>query len=279
MVVGFMKLPYCCNTAYFYRCFSRCGLLVAALFLSGCDRVDTEAPAMTLNDWFDARYEEELQFSPISLTYMGRKDRNDELDDISFEGFKAHLAWKQQTVADLDRLFDYDSLSMEEQTSFDIWIYQYERMRGAEDFFYSGLTFDQMNGAQSQLPTFLINIHEVDDAEDMTAYIARIKAVGPYMRTALNNAKRTSALGVTTPGFALDGVIEQSKAILSGAPFAANESTGASSEDSPIWADIKQEIAVLLETSRITVDQGDQLLSQRKVSAATRFSTRLSSGH
>ena len=84
MVVGFMKLPYCCNTAYFYRCFSRCGLLVAALFLSGCDRVDTEAPAMTLNDWFDARYEEELQFSPISLTYMGRKDRNDELDDISF---------------------------------------------------------------------------------------------------------------------------------------------------------------------------------------------------
>jgi len=264
MVVGFMKLPYCCNTVYFYRCFSRCGLLVAALFLSGCDRVDTEAPAMTLNDWFDARYEEELQFSPISLTYMGRKDRNDELDDISFEGFKAHLAWKQQTVADLDRLFDYDSLSVEEQMSFDIWTYQYERMRGAEDFFYSGLMFDQMNGAQSQLPTFLINIHEVDDAEDMTAYIARIKAVGPYMRTALNNAKRTSALGVTTPGFALDGVIEQSKAILSGAPFAANESTGASSEDSPIWADIKQEIAVLLETSRITVDQGDQLLSSAK---------------
>ena len=237
---------------------------MAVLFLSGCDRVDTEAPAMTLNDWFDARYEEELQFSPISLTYMGRKDRNDELDDRSFEGFKAHLAWKQQTVADLDRLFDYDSLSMEEQTSFDIWIYQYERMRGAEDFFYSGLTFDQMNGAQSQLPTFLINIHEVDDAEDMTAYIARIKAVGPYMRTALNNAKRTSALGVTTPGFALDGVIEQSNAILSGAPFAANESTGASSEDSPIWADIKQEIAVLLETSRITVDQGDQLLASAK---------------
>ena len=264
MGVGPMRLPYCGDTAYFYRCFSRCVFLAAALLLSGCDRLGTEQPAVTLNDWFDARYEEELQFSPISLTYMGRKDRNGELDDRSFEGFKTHLAWKRQTVADLDRLFDYDSLSMEEQTSFDIWTYQYERLRKAEAFFYSGLTFDQMNGEQSQLPTFLINIHQVDDAADMAAYIARIKAVAPYMTTALSNAKRTSALGITTPGFALDGVIQQSKAIISGAPFAASEIVDAGSEDSAIWADIKHEIASLLESSKITTAQGDQLLISAK---------------
>lgn len=271
MGVGPMRLPYCGDTAYFYRRFSRCGFLAAALLLSGCDGLGTEQPGATLNDWFDARYEEELQFSPISLTYMGRKDRNGELDDRSFEGFKAHLGWKQQTVADLDRLFDYDSLSMEEQTSFDIWTYQYERMRWSEDFFYSGLTFDQMNGAQSQLPTFLINIHQVDDAADMAAYIARVKAVAPYMTTALSNAKRTSALGITTPGFALDGVIQQSKAIISGAPFAASEITDAPSEDSPIWADIKHEIATLLESSEITAAQGDQLLNSAKTALLQDF--------
>ncbi len=264
MGVGLMRLPDYGSTPFSFRSFTLCVVLLAALLLSGCGRQDTEQPAVTLNSWLDDRYEEELQFSPISLTYMGRKDRNDELDDISFEGFKAHLVWKQQTVADLDRLFDYDSLSMEEQTSFDIWTYQYERMREAEAFFYTGLTFDQMNGVQSQLPTFLINIHEVDSAEDMAAYIARIKAVAPYMSTALNNAKRTSALGITTPGFALDGVIQQSKAIISGAPFSTDELASPNHEDSPIWADIKHEVAALLESSQITKLQSDQLLSSAK---------------
>lgn len=266
-----MKLPYCCKTADSYHCFSRCGFLVVALLLSGCGPIATEQQTITLNDFFDARYEEELQFSPISLSYMGRKDRNDELDDQSFEGFQTHLAWKQQTVEDLGRLFNYDSLSMEEQTSFDIWTYQYERMRDAEAFFYSALTFDQMNGAQSQLPTFLINIHQVDDAADMAAYIARIKAVAPYMTTALTNAKRTSALGITTPGFALDGVIQQSKKIISGAPFAASEIADGPSKDSPIWVDIKHEIATLLDRSRITPAQADQFLSRAKTALLQDF--------
>jgi len=241
------------------------------LLLSGCGPVTHEQPTVSINEWFDARYEEEIQFSPISLTYMGRKDRNNELDDNSYEAFKTHLAWKQQTVTDLNRLFDYESLSNEEQTSFDIWTYQYERMRKAEAFFYSGLTFDQMNGDQSQLPTFLINIHRVDNLADMEAYIARIKAVAPYMTTALNNAKRTSALGITTPGFALDGVIQQSKAIISGAPFGASEDGVAPHEDSPIWADIKHEINALLDNSLINAEQADQLLTNARLALLQDF--------
>ena len=241
------------------------------MLLSGCGPVTHEQPTVSINEWFDARYEEEIQFSPISLTYMGRKDRNNELDDNSYEAFKTHLAWKQQTVTDLNRLFDYESLSNEEQTSFDIWTYQYERMRKAEAFFYSGLTFDQMNGDQSQLPTFLINIHRVDNLADMEAYIARIKAVAPYMTTALNNAKRTSALGITTPGFALDGVIQQSKAIISGAPFGASEDGVAPHEDSPIWADIKHEINALLDNSLINAEQADQLLTNARLALLQDF--------
>ena len=271
MLVVPMRLLYRRNPLNFSSIFSFLGFLAAALLLSGCGPVAHEQPTVSINEWFDARYEEEIQFSPISLTYMGRKDRNNELDDNSYEAFKTHLAWKQQTVTDLNRLFDYESLSNEEQTSFDIWTYQYERMRKAEAFFYSGLTFDQMNGDQSQLPTFLINIHRVDNLADMEAYIARIKAVAPYMTTALNNAKRTSALGITTPGFALDGVIQQSKAIISGAPFGASEDGVAPHEDSPIWADIKHEINALLDNSLINAEQADQLLTNARLALLQDF--------
>ena len=34
-----------------------------------------------LNEWFELRFEEQLQFSPISLTFMGRKELYDEVDE------------------------------------------------------------------------------------------------------------------------------------------------------------------------------------------------------
>ena len=123
------------NMRLLFKYVSTCGFLAAALLLSSCSPKVTDQPKMSINDWFDARYEEELQFSPISLSYMGRKDRNDELGDFSYAAFKQRLAWKQQTVEALGQLYDYESLTAEEQTSFDIWTYQYEQMVKAEPFF------------------------------------------------------------------------------------------------------------------------------------------------
>ena len=36
-----------------------------------------------LNAWFEEKYEEELQMSPIQLTFLGRKDQYDKIDDLS----------------------------------------------------------------------------------------------------------------------------------------------------------------------------------------------------
>ena len=259
------------NMRLFLKYASTCGFLSVVLLLSSCSPNVTDRPAMPINDWFDARYEEELQFSPISLSYMGRKDRNDELGDFSYEAFKQRLAWKQQTVEALGSLYDYESLTAEEQTSFDIWTYQYEQMLKAEPFFYSGLTFDQMNGVQNFLPTFLINIHKVDNAADMQAYIARVKAVALRMNESLDNAKRSSALGVTSPGFALQGVIQQSNAIITGAPFTSHEPGDAPVADSAIWADMKQEIAALIDAAEITQPQADALLANARLALLEDF--------
>ena len=136
--------------------------------LSGCDSNTKPAPTasqataaadLSLNQWFDARYEEELQFSPIQLSFLGRKERNHELGSFSYAAFTEELAWKKQTVEELRRLYDYDSLTPAEQISYDIWIYQYEQAAASAEYFYNGLSFDQMSGIQSFIPTFLINFH------------------------------------------------------------------------------------------------------------------------
>lgn len=246
-----------------------------AVIISGCDNNPTpanpEADAvpeaqLAINEWFDARYEEELQFSPINLTFLGRKERNDELGSFSYDAFAKELAWKKQTVEELKRSYDYPSLSPAEQVSYDIWVYQYERMAESEQFFYSGLTFDQMNGIQSFVPTFLINFHRVENADDLRAYIARINDVAPRMREALDIATKSSSGGTITPAFALDGVIEQAQAVITGAPFNAN-----ATEDSDIWADIKQEANTLVESDAMTQETADALLAEAKEALTKQF--------
>ena len=44
-----------------------------------------------INAWFDGRYEEQLMFTPISLTALGRKELYDQIDDMSVEATERQL--------------------------------------------------------------------------------------------------------------------------------------------------------------------------------------------
>ena len=75
-----------------------------------------------LNAWFDEKYEEQLQCSPITLTFLGRKERYGDLDDMSVAAEEAQLEWLLASVEELDAEFNYDDLNQEAQTSWDIWM-------------------------------------------------------------------------------------------------------------------------------------------------------------
>jgi hypothetical protein len=102
---------------------------VASLCLSACTKEDsgpqtspaessespsieaTQSESVRLNAWFEERYEEELQFSPIQLTMLGRKERYDEFDDISEEAEDSQFEWRRESVETMEREFDYASLT------------------------------------------------------------------------------------------------------------------------------------------------------------------------
>ena len=84
----------------------------------------TQTETERLNDWLDARYEEQLQFSPIRLTMQGRDARTAELDDYSVAADEAQLAWRFATVQALKSQFDYGELTPSGQLSYDLWVYQ-----------------------------------------------------------------------------------------------------------------------------------------------------------
>ena len=253
--------------------------LALALLLAGCGETDPaanppggtpEASAQTgdseaveqtetqkLNAWFDEKYEEQVMMSPIQLTFLGRKDRYGEIDDMSYEAQKEQVDWQLATVAEMESTFDYDKLTPEAKNSWDIWKYQAELAEEGLQYFYNGYTFDQMNGPQSFLATFLIQFHRVDNLDDMQAYISRIRESGRAGDQLLTIAKEAASRGIATPDFALEGVIDQSRKIITGAPFTDGE-------PSDIWADIEMEIANLLEAGEIDEAQAETLRSDAR---------------
>lgn len=218
-----------------------------------------------LNAWIDEQYEEQLQFSPIEMTFLGRKDSYDEIDDFTAAAEDRELEWMRQSVQEMEESFDYDQLDDEARTSWDIWEYQYEQAAQRAEFRYNGFTFDQMNGAQSFLPTFLISFHEVDTASDLEAYVSRIGESGRAIRELIERAVESANRGVVMPEFAIDGVIRQAEDVISGAPFT---DTG---EDSAIWADLKMEADALVEAGELDEDRADELLAEGETMLVERF--------
>ncbi len=220
-----------------------------------------------LNNWFAAKYEEQLQSSPIMLTFLGRKEKYDQINDMSQAFEQKQLAWQAKTVADLKANFDYNKLSPEAKISYDIWLYQNEKAQAGQKFNNNGYIFTQFNGIQAFAAQFLINFHRVDELSDMQAYIKRIAGVSTAIDQLLVRAKENAAAGTRPPKFAYEGVIEQSRNLIAGIPF----STAEGATDSPLWMDVQRKITALVDAEKITAEQAKTLKANAKAQLLEAF--------
>lgn len=210
------------------------------------------AETARLNEWFEAQYETELSFSPITMTFLGRKTDNDKFDDFSNQAQDMQLAWKRASVDEMKTSFDYYKLSNDAKISYDIWAYQLEAAEAADKYRTNGYIFEQMNALQGYFPQILIAFHAVQDGSDMEAYVSRIGATAVALDQLVTLSKENAATGVRPPRFAFEGVIDSSRQIITGAPFTDGD-------DSSIWADAQAKIASLLDAGTIDQAKADEL--------------------
>nr|WP_257644118.1 DUF885 domain-containing protein [Luteimonas salinisoli] len=217
-----------------------------------------ESESARLNAWFEAQYEDLLQFSPMRLTFLGRKELYDQLDDVSEDAARKQLAWLEASVQEMESGFDYDRLDDDAKLSWDLWKHQYERARDGMPFLANGYAFDQMNGMNSFLPTFVVNFHKVENEQDYLAYIARLQALPTLFDQLLERGRASAAQGIRPPKFALEGVVDQSRKVVAGAPF---DDGG---QDSALWADLQAKADVLTESGEVTAERADALKQQAR---------------
>ena len=89
------------------------------------DLDEIEAETDRINAWFEDKFEEQLAFSPIQQTFLGRS--SDQIDEFTIEAFDARLAWQRASVAEMRAEFDYELLAEEARTSYDVWEYQLQQ--------------------------------------------------------------------------------------------------------------------------------------------------------
>lgn len=241
------------------------------LFFIGSFCISCSAPtkqidqSKAINSWFDEKYEEFLQASPLQLTTQGRKDRYNEIDDMSIAGEKKLLDWMESSVKEMKEKFDLEQLDRQAQLSWRLWEYQYEQAKAGWEFRDAGYTFNQMTGAHTNLPNLLINYHKVDSLSDMNALIDRYRGLGTAMNQLLDRAKSTAAQGYEPPTFAYTYVIDQTKALISGQPFDNGTS------NAPLWEDALGKIQSLLDENKIDSAQAEQLRAEAKEALTSSF--------
>lgn len=221
--------------------------------------VDQNAAIATFFEEYDAQ---QLALSPLSKSYRGIKDSDyGRWDDFTTASEARANDAARSALKEMRTRFDPAQLTPENRLSYRLFEKRAERSEAAVKYNDYGYVFDQMNGAQSELPAFLINIHRVDNKSDARAYVSRLYGIGPGMSQAIEQAKARAAQGIMPPKWVYPYVINDARNVITGAPFD-------SGPDAPLFADFKGKVGKLnisqIEKDLLVADAAQALNSALK---------------
>jgi len=229
---------------------------------SGSDIPDREelivAESQRLNDWFKARYEEQLARSPMSRTFLGMSDGLGQLDDISQTAIDEEIALANNWLIEMRRDFDIDRLDAQSRLSFRLFEVDIEDQLATAAVAQKDYVFSHMSGPHTGLPSFMINYGRVGSVSEAESYISRLRLAKTYLGQAQARAEAQFEAGVSMPKFVYAKVSDASRNVITGAPFDEGP-------DSPIWADIQSKISKIDTTD----DRKNALLSEAKEALLT----------
>jgi uncharacterized protein (DUF885 family) len=255
--------------------------IAAALLLSACnqssDQTASQAPetksaaiaeqvaaasetseSERANAFFERVFEESVARSPESLTFLGRKDRADEWDDLSEAYANESMEITKTQLVEL-KAFDKSQLDEATALSYDLLVQSMENEIADNKWRLYNYPVNQMFGRHSGVVSLLINQHRIGDVNDAENYIARLNGVTALFNQLITNIEARTAANIIPPKFVFPHVIRDSNNIIKGAPFDDGE-------PSALLADFTKKINTLSEK------EGSELSDEKKavlIDAAT----------
>ena len=114
--------------------------------------------------------------------------------------------------------FDYDSLNIDEQLTYDILSYTLDQNLTGCTYYYYEEPLNPINGIQAELPVLLAE-YTFRSQSDVEDYLALLAVVPDYFSEIVTFEEQKSAKGLFMPTFATDAVIAQLSSLLSPPAF------------------------------------------------------------
>jgi uncharacterized protein (DUF885 family) len=180
-----------------------------------------------------------LEYSPEGKAFRGIRDEDYGLWSDASDASAIAAQERLQTAARTMRaLFKPEQLGTQDALSWRLFDRNATRSATLFPYRHLGFVFDQMNGAQSEVPAFLINIHSVANKEQAEAYVSRILRGGPAIDQLIAISRERADKGVMPPKWVYPYVINDIDNVL-------NAGKGPTLAGHPIIDDLRAKLAKL----------------------------------
>ena len=215
----------------------------------------TETASEQANALFERAFEERVARSPENLTFLGRKERADEWNDLSKEFDDQTLELNKKHLAEVNSI-DRAALDPATQLSYDLFKQGLEEDIEDARWRLYNYPVNQMFGRHTGVVSLLINQHRINDLQDAENYISRLNKIDVYFDQLIDGIKERTAANIIPPKFVFPHVLRDSKNIITGAPFDDGE-------PSALLADFNKKISALAEKQTTLDSDAQQALIQR----------------
>jgi uncharacterized protein (DUF885 family) len=156
-----------------------------------------------------------LAQSPEGKAYRGIRDADyGKWNDPSEAADERENALLEATLAAMRARYNPADLAPQQALSFRLFEAMAARRASLRPYRDYGYIFDQMNGAQSDLPAFLINTHRVANEMEAQAYVSRIAGLGPLLDALTAQSRERADKGVMPPKWVYPYVISDIQNLL-----------------------------------------------------------------
>lgn len=171
------------------------------------------------NEFFDRVFDAKIDRDPMQQSVYGIKKDYGKWQDISESSIQKEVEITKTNLDSLHKNFQLESL--DEQTKISYRLFE----KACEDAIenYKWHLFDypinQMGGLHTDVPTFLINVHAIENKSDAEAYVSRLNGMSSLFDQLIENLKLREAKNIIPPKFVFPYVLNDCKNMTSGQPF------------------------------------------------------------
>jgi len=197
--------------------------IVSALKTNNVTRANAVLPASqpgSIDECFDDLFVTLMSHDPQALSVLGLfesigiRDHNAYLNDVSPVAFIEDFNRKKLC---LERLKGYslDTLSAEQQISYKIIYWMFDREIQGEKFLFHEYKINQLFGILSYLTLIFFQLQQLDVPEDVENYLLRLRRIPDQLGQAIDLMTYQKDRAIYPPAFALQKVITRIQNLLS----------------------------------------------------------------